>query len=232
MALSTVSQVKSFLNIQDSSKDTWLTLLEPAAESVIKQYLGRDLESNSYTEYYDGNNQPLLPLRQRPITAVTGVWCDFGGYYGDGPGTGGYAPFANPSCAFTEGIDYAVMWDMQDPVLGKISRSGILVRIATVWTELGFEYQPGYMLAFTGPAYGSYKVQYTAGYTIIPMDIQQAVACVVAGMMRDLPLGGPVAEERIGEYSYKLEKANRFEERYPELGIARQLLSRYKEFAI
>jgi hypothetical protein len=233
MSLTTLPFVKSVLNVplSDTTQDPWLSALWQAAEKAVKSYCKQKFEyAASYVEYYDGNSQPKIPLRQRPVYQVNNVWVDFAGYYGQGPGANNAGPFS-ASTVLTNGQDYVLEYDGQDPAGAAWSKSGNLIRVATIWSEVGRVYYPGKLTADLGPAPGCIKVDYAYGFKPgqVPYDLQLGVAYTVAAMKRDLPAGGVVAEERIGEYSYKLEKANRFEERYPEIGSARSCLSSYRE---
>lgn len=74
MSLVTLANYKLYLKVSDTTQDTNLTTLQSAVEKRVKEYLGRDLESATYTnELYDGNDSNELVLRQSPITAVTTI---------------------------------------------------------------------------------------------------------------------------------------------------------------
>ena len=103
------------------------------------------------------------------------------------------------------------------------------MRLRTVWAEVQRQQYPTKLTPEVGPAPGSIKVIYVAGYSPVPEDLQFAVAFLVSGMKRNVPLGGSLESERIGDYSYKLRFPQRGE--LEELGSARQLLSVYKEVA-
>ena len=51
--------------------DSWLTQIVAAADFAVKQYTKRWLELRSYTEYYDGSEQPDLVCRQWPVLCGT-----------------------------------------------------------------------------------------------------------------------------------------------------------------
>ena len=51
--------------------DSWLGQIVAAADFAVKQYTKRWLELRSYTEYYDGSEQPDLVIRQWPVLCGT-----------------------------------------------------------------------------------------------------------------------------------------------------------------
>src|ERR1043166_3681845 len=107
MALSTVANIKLFLGIPSTNvtEDARLGYLLTLATAAITEYLGRNIESTTYTEYISGNGMRLLELRQRPVTAVTSVTIDPTGYFGQGPS--GFPA----SLALIQGTDYAIVYD-------------------------------------------------------------------------------------------------------------------------
>ena len=54
-----------------SDPTAMVSVLKDVAEKMIKNYCGRDLESTSYEERYDGDGSSVLVLRQYPVTAIT-----------------------------------------------------------------------------------------------------------------------------------------------------------------
>lgn len=222
MSLTTLSAVKAYLNVPDSnvSQDNWLDALRVGAEAVVKERVGRNLESQNYVEYYSGTSQRNIVLRQRPVTQVNNVWLDYQANFGQFPGS------FPTSSLLINGTDYVLDYDQG----GTQSRSGILWRLHTVWAEIGREYYPGKLSAEIGPLYGNVKVDYVGGFVTIPDDLQYAVAYLVAWMKRNIPFGGVLGAERIGQYSYELMNYRHLN--YPELATVDQVLGRYKEFSI
>jgi hypothetical protein len=228
MPLTALPYVKGVLNIApaDTSQDPWLLFLIDAASEVITSYLGRRLESANYVEFYDGTSQRVLVLGQRPVTAINNLWVDFNAGFGFNP-SGAFGP----DTLLQPGVDYALDLDSQLPhSTTPCSRSGIVYRLKTYWQEIGRTYFPGKLTAELGPAYGCIKVDYVAGYPAgnVPHDLQYAAAYLVAYMKRTLPVGALLAQEKIGDYAYRLQQVAR----YPELGSVVQVLSRYKEVAL
>lgn len=247
MALATLAALRTALGISptDVSQDVRLQQFLDAADAAVKEYCGRDFESTSYpgaasrgrgdSGYYDGTGRPELLLRQTPVTAVSAVYLDAGGYYGQASGA-----FA-ASTLLTAGVDYIIQYDGS---LGgaSASHSGILLRMG------GFGGNPGLgwgdaeavtgslVRPFTGPVWprgrGNIKVAYTAGYssTTVPADLSAAVIELATRIHVTAENGGyPVASETLGEYSVSF--AQGLGEGRPELATVRQLLSRYRRLS-
>lgn len=224
MALTTLSQLKAFLNVTDSSKDAWLEALRGAAEADIKLYCNQNFEQTTQTEYYTGNGQRVLVLRQRPVQSITSVFYDSYGNFGTSPGA------FDSTTLLTAGTHYCLDLDQGS----SLSSSGILFRINTVWAELGRIYTPGKLYAEQISNAGNLKITYISGYATIPQDLQYAVALLVAYMKLTAPIGGfPLEAERLGDYSYKIHFPVRLSEyTKPEIGQIRQILQRYRDCPI
>jgi hypothetical protein len=78
MALCTVSGVKAYYGLTDSTTDID-NLLQSLVDSVSAQfetYCGRTFALSDYVEYYDGSGKNRLSLDQYPITTISGIWDD------------------------------------------------------------------------------------------------------------------------------------------------------------
>lgn len=218
--LTTVEQIKILLNIpaSDTTQDVQLTGLHIAAEGIFLNMLKRNLEVSSYTEYYAGNSQRSLVLRNRPVLSISSIHEDFQGYNGSVPGAFG------PNTLLTEGIHYTLNRDLGTDV----SCSGLVQRIGGVWMEIGRVYFPGKLTAEIGPTLGNIKITYIAGYDVIPVEIEYAIALLVSSLRRNIGHGAYVVSERLGEYSYTLSSGASGAD---DLAIAsvKQIISRYRE---
>jgi hypothetical protein len=67
MALCTKEDVKVFLKISDSDKDTLITILIPAAQGLIEEYCNRIFEKGGVTEYSNGGVDRIC-LKRYPVT--------------------------------------------------------------------------------------------------------------------------------------------------------------------
>lgn len=242
MALTTVANIKLFLGIPSTNvaEDARLGYLLTLATAAITAYLGRNIESAAYTEYYSGNGMRLLALRQRPVTAVSRVNIDPTGYYGQGTAA---FPVANDLIA---GTDYSIVYDSEPGAIPQ-SRRGILERInGGVWDLLSRDYFnsgffgfPYLYAAGTGKLAhevstrdygGNILVVYTAGYPApVPSDLELAANLWVSMLRRTARFGGASPQsESLGEYSYSLFALSQMG-MTAEVGTIRSLLSFYKE---
>jgi len=210
-SLTTVGDLKLFLDIasSDTSEDTRLSELLDGVEAAVESFTGRRFASQSYTEYYDGEGRPLLPLQQRPVTSVTSVKVDATGYYGHGSGA-----FADAEDAWTIGTDFvprSLAADEQNPGL-LVALKGVDFEGRGVWTQ----------------GIGNIEVVYTAGYVTIPSDLVLAVHQIAAGVRAGAEKGGPIASESIGKYAYTLMSGSSAATG-GSIADARATLSRYRE---
>jgi hypothetical protein len=68
----TLDDVKTFLNISDTSQDTYLEQLRSGAEKFVKRYCGREFEAGTYTkQIFFESGIGWLP--DTPVTAVSSV---------------------------------------------------------------------------------------------------------------------------------------------------------------
>lgn len=220
--LTSLGQIKSFLNIpgSDSTQNSQLTGLQIAAESIINNRIKRNMEPTSYTEYYAGNSQRAIILRNRPVLSIISVHEDYQAYYGYNPTSFGPATLLEPGTHYTLDLDTGITE----------SKSGLLIRVGGIWMEAGRVYYPGKLASEIGPTYGNLKISYTAGYNIIPMDIQYAVCLLISSMKRNVMFGTEVSTEKVGEYTYELFDTSR--QRDPIIASVDQILSRYREQAL
>lgn len=71
--LTSLANVKQWLNITVTTDDALLTRLITAASAFVQTWLDRTIGSATYTEFRDGNDQNRLMLKNRPVTAVSAV---------------------------------------------------------------------------------------------------------------------------------------------------------------
>lgn len=226
MALTTVGRVQQVPELSNLDPGYLQTLVDSASR-VIQDYTKQKLEQDTYTEYYSGNNQRDLVLRQIPVQEIINLWFDVNGLYGDGPN-------AFPSSSLlTLGTQYVLVKDSG----GVESFRGIARRIGgTTGGWLGYyptNYYSGKLAATRLPVWpfgeGNIKVEYTAGFASIPESIQAAVVMLVAWFVRSMPLGGPLSSENLGSYSYSM--GSGLIGTAPEMGTVRQMLGPYRDQA-
>lgn len=74
--LTTLTDVKLWLNITSDTSDAILTKLIAGASSFIEGWLSRPLASAAYTERYNGTGAYAMLLNNYPITAVSSLVID------------------------------------------------------------------------------------------------------------------------------------------------------------
>lgn len=227
MALTTLSQIKAFLNVTNSSIDVWLDALRIAAERAIKTYCNQEFESQTVTEFQNGTGKREIVLRQVPVLSVTNLWLDNEGNFGSTSGS-----FSSTNL-LEYGVEYCLDYDTTYQST-PISKSGIVYRIRTVWPERDRQYTFNRVSYQRGPSYGNIKIEYVAGYPSIPDDLQYAVCLMVSYMKLTAALGGqPLKSEKIGDYEYELFFIGAQQAlQAPQLGSMRQLLSRYRDVVL
>lgn len=218
MPLCTLSYLKSVLNISHSSEDTRLQLFLNAAEQAVKQYCQLNFEHGTYVDYHTGSDTQQITLREIPVTSIISVHLNHTGFFG----VLGTESFPD-STQLTEGVDFV----LDRAPGGNISKSGIVYRLFTVWPRLSRTRSFGKLSVSPGPSWGNIRVEYTAGYSPIPADLQMAVAMIAQQMRRLSPFGSqPLQSETIGDYSYRLASSVLHS---IELGSVRTTLAAYKQ---
>lgn len=195
--LSDLNEIKVGLEIDpaNTAEDKKLLLFLDFASDWIGEALGRrgGILYKSRTEYYDGTGTTRLLLRSRPAftTPTIEVAHDANGFWGASSGA-----FTSTGSALTYGVDFALRVDQDDGS----SRSAVLVRMNGVW-ERKYGRQAGWLSPFVVRDTGSYRVTYSAGYTIdaLPALLRQAVMTLVARMRYLLPVGMELSSENYEE---------------------------------
>ena len=192
--LTSLSDVKTFLSIRDTSEDTLLQLLIPQVSALIEEYCDRTFGKNTYTEYYLGNGKSFFPLNQRPVYSITNLWQDDNAYWGSA---------SNPFSSLTllqYGVDYALEIDQPDGS----SRSGLVFNVDG-WWDAPFTYTPGIITPTLGPYVGNIKVTYVAGYAPVPAQIELACNMAIANLRNTSQYGTAISTETFEEYSVGLD---------------------------
>jgi hypothetical protein len=184
MALTTLMSVKSQAGIAagDTTRDPQLRSLIDGVTSLIKQQLNRDLESQSYVEYYSGDGSPLLMLNQYPVTAVAVVCVDEAGFFGSA------SDRFPQTLNLRQGVDYTLMSGSSG-----VGSTGFLRRIGTTWPRPPSR-ALGVLANLPGVPNGNIKVEYTAGFTVIPSAITMAVNALVLKLASLAAVGGAASQ--------------------------------------
>lgn len=184
MALTTLTSVKTQggIAVGDNSRDSQIRILIDGISSLVKSQLSRDIESTKYVEFYSGDGSPYLILRQYPVTSVSLVCVDDAGYFG--AAIGGF----DTSLNLVEGVDYALMSGT-----GGNGATGMLRRIGATWHRYPSR-AIGIIQNLPGIPSGNIKVEYTAGFTVVPPEIVMAVNSAVLKQLAIGPIGTSVSE--------------------------------------
>ena len=200
MLMTDLRELKKVLEIDnaDTSEDSKLLFFIEHISNWMEEWCGRDFTYKSRTEFYKGSGTQKLLLRARPVyPAPSGSYSQLT-VYEDEAGYFGTAPDAFSSDALTYGEDYTLDIDQDNGS----SRSAILYRINGYWTRPWYR-QRGLLSPFLGTDLGSYKVTYTAGYTVdtLPAVFREATNLGVARLRYVWPLGLPLSSESYEERS-------------------------------
>jgi hypothetical protein len=194
MQLTDLMEVKSYLEIPYGNKneDKALGFFITSASQWIQEWLNRDLEKKSRTEFYRGTGTQELCLKARPVflEPTIRVFEDETAYYGT-PSTSFAA-----NTELTYGQDFSIQVDDGTAE----SRSGILIKIDGFWDRPQIR-TGGLLSPSIGKAFGTIKVIYTAGFTVdtLPEPIRTATIMLVAKMRHMFALGGL----EVGSESYE-----------------------------
>jgi hypothetical protein len=81
MGLINLPDIKLYLSISTTDKDSLLNALIAECSAMIESYCNRTFRKTSYSESYDGNGGVELFLKQYPITEVTSLAVDDVAYF-------------------------------------------------------------------------------------------------------------------------------------------------------
>ncbi len=228
MALCTTEYVMQVLRVANRSAElvNYYDLLRQGAEKGIKSYCKWDLEYvASQTDFYSGAGATIIPIRRPYVTAISAVYVDQAGAWGQANGSFG------AGTALTLGRDYALVIDADSG-----GKSGQLVRLtsplpwffpsdyffANLRGGLSYQQSPYWPAGF-----GNIKVVYSWGFATIPEDIQLAVVSAVGSLRNTTRYGYPASSESLGAHSISLAI-----NKEPEFGSLRQLLGVYRDLSL
>lgn len=170
------------LDEDDTSRDAALQDIIAASCDMIERSLRFKVLDHEVTEYKSGNRSHMLLLSGRYVSAVTHVYEDAFGWFGDNPS--GF----DTSTELVAGVNYA--WEK--PSDGGAYGVGRLRRIGGVWSAPRMPSRE-YLLAERDMNRGNYKIVYRCGWQRddIPADLKFATALVVGMSERVAASGGP-----------------------------------------
>ncbi|MCS6302364.1 MAG: phage head-tail connector protein [Nitrospira sp.] len=74
MSLTTLANVKAFMNISTSEHDVEILRLLPSVDAFIQSYCNRPLEQATVTEFHSGRSgQSTLRLKRYPVASITSI---------------------------------------------------------------------------------------------------------------------------------------------------------------
>lgn len=206
-------------------------ILWSAACTIADKYVGRNLASETATEYYDGALTTFLNLKRWPVTALTEVRYDLSGGFGQVPNSFG------TNTILVQGTDYFLD-----------STRGILQLIRNLsagfdWFSRGYRtptssgrYGRGlvasYIPASWGQVLGSVKVTYTAGLVTATQDLVAAVTEIATYMLRIIDTGGLISSSvsfiDVSESTEVKQMIDQLRGGLPALGTSRMILDNYR----
>ena len=218
--LTDLNKVKTHLDItEEFDQDDLLAQLIDQVDEIIANELGsrgrvpgsHPISSVAATEYYDGSGWEELILNRRPVSVVTRVAVDSGGFYGKGTDA---FPVSTDWVEGTDFVSRSLDATEANPSILLSLRAGALTGVGLrkgKWQE----------------GRGNVLVTYTAGYATIPKDLEYAANQLVIAAWNsvDVGLGGPVDQTRLGDQAFQLLKNM---EGPVMLGV-RRILSKFRE---
>lgn len=179
--LTTLVNVKVWLNISVTTDDTLLTRLITAESMVIQSWLNRQITSQAYTETRDGTGagvgQYEMVFGNYPVTAVASLTID-----------GTAIPLSSDG-------------GIQQPGYGF---DATRIWIAPVGSSVDARYSNQY---FFTQGRANVVMAYTAGYSAIPFDIEQACIELIALRYRERDRIGQASKGMAGETTAFITKA-------------------------
>lgn len=213
-ALTTVADLKTYLGVTGATYDTLLgAILDGVEEAVgrfcrpaVRESANNPLTSYSDTEYYSGDGFEDLYLRRFPVTAITSVKVDRGGYFGYG------ADAFGSDSEWTIGSEFTPTFDVAD-----LKNIGLLKSLVRGGGPFPRAWPNGI---------GNIQVVYTAGFATTPDDLAMAIWQLAqrTWAAQKTKLGELPVSETHSRYSYTLLTSGKG----AEVAEIRETLMRYK----
>lgn len=218
MALTTLADFRLQTGIgTGAASDAMVSALLNVVSDQIKTVCHRDFEVETLTEYYSGENDPYLILRQRPIISVTRVCIDSLGWFGQNPN--GFPSGQD----LVQGTDFSIMYGAKG-----LGSNGTLLRIQGSWPRpQAWKY--GRVAPQPRPQTGNIMVVYQAGYSVIPAGLSGLINQAIARAINNAALGGPVAASAYEDASVSWFSPADLVEIF---GSVERQIGAYKEFVV
>lgn len=173
-----------------ASLDALCAAVDAAIKRVLRPFHPEPLTCSNVV--LDAPYERELYLPVTPVRGVTSIY-----YRSDANGLA--ANFT--SDYLIDNTDGAAYQLVIDDWVNNYSRRGLVRRVGEVWAWERF--RPAERLGYRlGPERGSLLVNFTAGPTSVPLDVQQAAVVAATLLYQRRKTGVPLASESWGGYSY------------------------------
>jgi len=185
VAIITTAQYKTYAGISVTTWDGFLDVIIPAAQAMAESASGRQFDSGTRTERYEGPiDSNTIQLRSWPVASITSVK-----YYTSPTeyqtiSSDGYTVDATRGILYMPGTG-------QSDVLSYLEISDGWLQAPEIGVSPSFQ---------TGTF--AYEVVYVAGYSSAPADLQYAMYRLVDAMFAARRNDPNMKAESIGAYSY------------------------------
>lgn len=206
-ALVTLADLKTVLGITNNSKDALLEMMINVSTDYIQTQTGNFFKSTAYTnEEYDGTGTDRLILKHSPIVAFTKLEVN---------------TTATNTDSWSEVSD-SLYW--VDNELGIITRTSQFKEFSeSTENDEALSYTIFYKGKF------KYRVTYSAGYSLIPFDLQ--FACIsIASQLYGSQGGQDIKTESLGDHSVTYSDMLRV--KGSGGGIVEDILSKYRDIPL
>lgn len=181
MAITTLSEYKSFAGISGTGDDTALTTMVSVAQKLAEKYCNRLFDSSARTQTYNGLGSRQLQVNAFPITAVSSI---------------ALTDAAGDTYWTLTTDDYKI--DADAGIITITPKNGpVECGEDGVWNGAG---------AFVDDVQ-NVSITYTGGHSTAPDDLKWAVWMIVSWLFANRRADSSVAGESIGHYSVTFDTA-------------------------
>ena len=175
MAITTLSEYKTFAGISGTGDDTALAVMLTVAQDMAERHCNRLFDSSSRTQVYDGRGTKILQVNAYPVTAVSSIWVT------DAEGD--------------------TVWTLDTTEYKYEAASGIFTLTPKFGSGIDFPDYPWYMSSSFPNDAQNVNITYTGGYTSAPDTLKWAIWSIVNWLFATRRADPHVVSESIGSYS-------------------------------
>jgi len=177
LGLAMLSEAKSYLKVDDKTDDFEIAELIQAATKEIKDAIGREFVSATYTHFVDGMDAKAIIVPETPIASITKVEIDSGS---------SQSTISSDSYTF-------------DADSGVIQFRGGESALKALWdTGQDVSHQD----ARFPDGFRGIKVTYVGGYAAVPADLKQECLTRIADLWHERGRDSGMQSEGLGTYNY------------------------------